>query len=124
MSSRMFALFSVAVILVADVAAVNHGTEQYGNLPGYFYIFNSTLTQIIEPSSGKVVKSIPFGVPKYGDAVYAEDQAQLKHYLFVAQSENNKVTVIDTDSQSVMATLSTGTKPLHIFSVYYRDEVG
>jgi YVTN family beta-propeller protein len=119
----MLSLFVLAALLVPEVAAVTHGSDQYGNLPGYFYVFNATLTQIFEPSSGKLVKSIPFGVAKYGDAVYAEDQAQLKHYLFVSQNANNKVTVIDTDTQSVLTTVNTGKKPLHIFSVYYRDEV-
>jgi YVTN family beta-propeller protein len=119
----MLSLFVVAALLVPEVAAVTHGVDQYGNLPGYFYVFNATRTQIFEPSSGKLVKSIPFGVAKYGDAVYAEDQAQLKHYLFVCQNENNKVTVIDTDTQSVLTTVNTGKMPLHIFSVYYRDEV-
>ena len=113
----------LGAISLSKIAAVNHGVEQYGNSPGLFYVFNSTMTQIVEPSNGKIVKSISFGVPNYGDAVYAEDQAQLKHYLFVAQSVNNKITIFDTDAQAVLATAAAGKRPLHIFSVFYRDEV-
>ena len=114
---------SLGAILLSKVAAVIHGSEQHGNSPGHFYVFNSTTTQIVEPSNGKIVKSIAFGVPNYGDALYAEDQAQLKHYLFVAQSANNKITIFDTDEQAVLATATAGKKPVHMFSVYYRDEV-
>lgn len=123
MCNRAFKCASLALLLVAEVAAVNHGADQYGNSPGLFYILDSAVTYLVDPSSGNVLKTIPFGVPAYGDAVYTEDQAQLKHYLLVAQSANNKITVIDTDTQSVFATVPTGKKPLHMFSVYYRDEV-
>ena len=116
-------LLLLGAILLTEVTAVNHGAEQYGNSPGLFYVFNSTMTQIVEPSTGKIVKSISFGVPNYGDALYAEDQAQLKHYLFVAQSVNNKVTIFDTDAKAVLATATAGKRPLHMFSIYYRDEV-
>ena len=116
-------LLLLGAVLLTEVTAVNHGAEQYGNSPGLFYVFNSTMTQIVEPSTGKIVKSISFGVPNYGDTMYAEDRAQLKHYLFVAQSANNKITIFDTDTQAVLATATTGKKPLHMFSVYYHDEV-
>lgn len=111
-----------------QVEGVTYGDEQYGNLPGYFYTFNTSgFIAIVNPVSNTVVKTLtvsnPTGTISWGDVVYIRDQAQLKHYAFASDSTNNRVIVIDTDSQTVISKPVTGVRPLHIYAVPGRDEV-
>jgi hypothetical protein len=117
---------SLAILILAllrQVVAVTVGHEQYGNIPGYFYIFAGSGISIVDPITGTVNKTIASTVTAYGDAVYLEDQAQLRHYVYAARSDENKMVVLDADTQTILTVVSVGQKPLHVYSLYYHDEV-
>ena len=109
--------------LLRQVVAVTVGHEQYGNIAGYFYIFSGTNISIVDPITGTVNKTIAATVAKYGDAVYLEDQAQLRRYVYAARSSDNLVTVLDADTQTILTSVKVGSNPVHVYSLYYHDEV-
>lgn len=111
--------------LLRQVVAVTVGHEQYGNIPGYFYIFSSSAVSIVDPITNTVNKTIATAVSAdgYGDAVYLEDQAQLRHYVYVARKTENSVLVLDADTQTILTIVDVGLKPSHVYSLYYHDEV-
>ena len=71
------------------------------------------------------MKAVSAPTSKWGDSAYIRDQAQIKHYAFANDYANNQVLVFDAPSQSLLTKvqLSPGAKPLHMYSVYYSDEV-
>lgn len=105
------------------VKAVTVGHEQYGNIPGYFYVFSNKSISIVDPMTGTVNKTIPSKVTSYSDSVYMQDQAQLRHYVYVAERLNNAVTVMDADTQTVLTSVAVGLTPVHIYALFYNDEV-
>ena len=109
--------------LLRQVVAVTVGHEQYGNIAGYFYIFSGTAISIVDPITGTVNKTIAAIVTRYGDAVYLEDQAQLRRYVYAARSSDNSVTVLDADTQTILTSVKVGLTPVHVYSLYYHDEV-
>lgn len=125
------ALVTAALLLGAlhGALAVTYGDEQYGNLGGHFYVYGATGDiAVIDPVANSIVKTFTVPNPSvnpisWGDAVYMRDQAQLKHYAFASDSTNNRVVVIDADTQTVISKPVTGLKPLHIYAVPGRDEV-
>lgn len=120
----MTLLAIITLALLSKVAAVTIGHEQYGNLPGYFYIFTNGSINIVDPVRGTVNKTITTSsVAQYGDSVYLEDQAQLRRYVYAARASDDKVTVMDADTQTILTSVSVGDRPLHIYSLYYNDEV-
>lgn len=62
---------------------------------------------------------------KWGDSAFIRDQAQIKHYVFANDYANNQVLVFDALSQSLLTKvqLSSTAKPLHMYSVYYYDQI-
>ena len=121
--ANMTLLAIITLALLRHVAAVTIGHEQYANIPGYFYIFTNNSINIVDPVTGTVNKTIASAVTAYGDSVYLEDQAQLRRYVYAARASDNKVTVVDADTQTILTTVAVGGKPTHIYSLYYNDEV-
>ena len=120
----MTLLAIITLALLSKVAAVTIGHEQYGNIPGYFYVFTNGSINIVDPVRGTVNKTITTSsVAQYGDSVYLEDQAQLRRYVYAARASDDKVTVMDADTQTILTSVSVGDRPLHIYSLYYNDEV-
>ena len=120
----MTLLAIITLALLSQVAAVTIGHEQYGNIPGYFYVFTNGSINIVDPVKNTVDKTIPTAsVTQYGDSVYLEDQAQLRRYVYAARASDDKVTVMDADTQTILTSVSVGDRPLHIYSLYYNDEV-
>lgn len=113
----------LTLALLRQVIAVTVGHEQYGNIPGYFYIFSGTAVSIVDPITGTVNKTIASTVSRYGDAVYLEDQSQLRRYVYAARGTDNSVTVLDADTQTILTVVKVGLNPIHIYSLYYHDEV-
>jgi YVTN family beta-propeller protein len=113
----------IALALLRQVVAVTVGHEQYGNIPGYFYIFSASGISIVDPITGTVNKTIASAVTAYGDAIYLEDQAQLRHYVYAARRSDNSVTVLDADTQTILTVVKVGLTPVHVYSLYYHDEV-
>jgi hypothetical protein len=109
--------------LLRQAVAVTVGHEQYGNIPGYFYVFSGSAISIVDPITGTVNKTIASTVSAYGDAVYLEDQAQLRHYVYAARTDENSMVVLDADTQTILTVVKVGLKPLHVYSLYYHDEV-
>jgi YVTN family beta-propeller protein len=108
------------------VTAVNSGDQQYGNLNGLFYTFSKTngVVSMIDPISASIKNSISLGnTINWGDSVYIRDQAQIKHYLFSGDSDNDIMYVIDTTIQKIISKVKMGDKPLHVYAVPARDEV-
>ena len=120
-------IFAFAILLVRldYLKAVTHGYEQYGNLPGHFWIFNSSGIIVVDPSTNSVVKSISSPTTAWGDCAYIRDQAQIKHYLFCNDAGNGRTFVFDGQSMELLTKLSypAGAKPLHMYAVYYYDQV-
>lgn len=105
----------------------NIGDEQYGNLDGKFYVWTKTGgLNIIEPSSGSITKTIPvteYTTMTWGDAVFMRDQAQLRKYAFIGDTNNNLMWVYDTDEQVLITKVRTGLKPVHVYGIPAYDEV-
>ena len=112
--------------LVNKVESVVHGFEQYINNPGVFWAFGSAGVTIVDPTATQaVIKNFSITTTKWGDTTYLRDQAQIKHYLFANDYANDRVAVFDTNTQElqVLVSLPAGSKPLHLYAVYYYDQV-
>jgi hypothetical protein len=122
-------LLSVAVLLfgITPCEGANIGDEQYGNLEGQVWVWTQTGgLNIIDPATGSIRKTVPvveYSTMSWGDAVFMKDQADLRKYAFIADSGNNLMWVYDTDTQSLITKVRTGSKPVHVYSIPVLDEV-
>lgn len=125
MMSMLFKISLVFTITVIVTNAVYEGYEQYSNDRGLFWVSCNEGMAIVDPIAQKVVKVIPCPTTKWGDSAYIRDQAQIKHYTFANDYMNNQVLVFDAMTQSLLTKvqLSPGANPLHMYSVYYYDQV-
>lgn len=128
----MFSITFIVVFfcIVHVYNCANIGDEQYGNLDGTFWIWTNTDTfrgvNIIDPSSGTVLKTIPvkeYTTMSWADAVFMRDQAQIKKYAFIGDSGNNLMWVYDTEEQALISKVKTGVKPQHVYGIPAYDEV-
>ena len=107
--------------------SANIGDEQYGNLDGQFWVWTQKDgVSIIDPATGNIRKTIPildYSSVSWGDAVFMKDQADLRKYAFIADSGNNLMWVYDTETQSLITKVRTGSKPVHVYSIPVLDEV-
>ena len=110
-----------------DASSANIGDEQYGNLAGQFWVWTqSGGVSIIDPSSAIIQKTIPTELSTpvtWGDAVFMRDSAELRKYAFVGDSGNNLMWVYDTETQTLITKVKTGSKPVHTYSIPALDEV-
>ena len=123
MLANMFLLAILTLSLLHRAAAVTVGHEQYGNIPGFFYIFTTDSINIVDPATGTLNKTIASPTKSYGDSVYLEDQAQVRRYVYAARTAENKTIVLDADTQTIITTVTVGNAPVHVYSLYYNDEV-
>lgn len=122
----IFNLFLPVVLFFATpVLGAHPGDESYGNYGGTFWAFGSYGVNIIDPVTGTVVKNIPDSTStgNWGDAVFMRDQAQMKHYAFIADRDDDKMWVFDTTSQSLISKVDIGDSPVHIYAYPGKDEV-
>ena len=123
--------FTVVFLCILNLyQSVKIGDEQYGNLNGNFWIWTNTDTfrgaNIIDPSSGTTLKTIPvteYSTMTWSDAVFMRDQAQIKKYAFIADKGNNLMWVYDTEEQVLITKVKTGSKPVHVYGIPVFDEV-
>ena len=59
----------------------------------------------------------------WADAVFVRDQAEIKSYAFIGDSGNNLMWVYDTEEYALMTKVTTGSKPVHLYSIPAFDEV-
>jgi hypothetical protein len=80
---------------------------------------------IIDPVASRVTKDISCPTSRWGDITFIRDQAEIKHLVFANDNVNDKVYVYDALSETVQnrIDLLPGTKPLHLYAVYYYDQV-
>jgi hypothetical protein len=126
-------LATAVTLLTAVVVADDTGYLQYGNLNGYFYVFSDTSgLSIYDPVAQTVVKNIPDTAQQWGDAVFIRDQAQIKHYAFIADTGDpaaapgnayGKMYVYDTELQKLVSRVDIGLRPVRVYAVPQRDEV-
>ena len=120
-------LLALLAIAGHSASAANIGDEQYGNLEGSFWVWTkSGGVNIIEPSSGSIKKTISvsdYASVTWGDALFMRDQAQLRKYAFIADTGNNLMWVYDTDDQTLITRVKTGSKPVHVYAIPAYDEV-
>ena len=100
---------------------------------GYFYVFSDTSgLSIYDPVAQTVVKNIPDTAQQWGDAVFIRDQAQIKHYAFIADTGDpaaapgnayGKMYVYDTELQKLVSRVDIGLRPVRVYAVPQRDEV-
>jgi len=102
-------------------------------LNGYFYVFSDTSgLSIYDPVAQTVVKNIPDTAQQWGDAVFIRDQAQIKHYAFIADTGDpaaapgnayGKMYVYETELQKLVSRVDIGLRPVRVYAVPQRDEV-
>jgi len=118
---------SLIISLFLTSRAANIGDEQYGNVAGLYYVWTKIGgLNIVDPTAGSIVKTIPvtdYTTVSWGDAVFMSDQAQIRKYAFVADTGNNLMWVYDTDSQTLITRVKTGSKPVHVYGIPANDEV-
>ena len=80
---------------------------------------------IIDPVTMEATKNISCPTSKWGDSTFIRDQAQLKHLIFSNDNANDQVYVNDSVSETLenRIQLLPGSKPLHLYAVYYYDQV-
>ncbi|DBA84773.1 TPA: hypothetical protein ACH3X1_005812 [Trebouxia sp. C0004] len=139
------------LLFTSGCMAVRIGDEAYGtDVGGVFYVFADMAVHVINPVNLSVVKTITqdqdgntlSNVGSYGggpnisrswnDAVLAEDPSLNKSYLFVNEGDvypgpgnqtHSYVTVIDTSTATVIARVSVGPLPVHIYVINPTREV-
>ena len=124
-------MFLLSIIVSAFIQrflfseGVKIGDEIYRSNNGKFYVYTSDGIYKLDPknSATNLETLSSSGSSSWGDVVYMRDQAQIKHYTFAADTSNNKVWVIDNDSDKIIEKVDTGSKPLHIYGVTRFDEV-
>ena len=123
-------IFIFVCLCIHVCQSANIGDEQYGNLDGTFWIWTNTDTfrgaNIIDPSSGAILKTIPvteYSTMRWSDALFMRDQAQIKKYAFIGDSGNDLMWVYDTEEQALITKVKTGSKPTHIYGIPAYDEV-
>ena len=128
MFSTIFIVVFFYIVHVYNCA--NIGDEQYGNLDGTFWIWTNTSTfrgaNIIDPSSGTTLKTIPveeYTKMNWADALFMRDQAQIKKYAFIADTDSDLMWVYDTEEQALISKVKTGDRPVHIYAIPAYDEV-
>lgn len=113
----LFVLFSVAWM-------AEPGYYQYGNLNGNFYVWTPSGLQVYDPVANSVIKTVTEGPKTFGDAVFIRDQAQIKHYAFIAEnSPGNRMHVYDTTTHQCIANVAVGANPVHVYALPAKDEV-
>jgi hypothetical protein len=124
MASKKLLKFVCFIFYFLLVKSVTHGDEQYSNLDGYFWIFNSTGILIAHATQKQITGFLKSPTSKWGDNVYLRDQAALKHYMFANDGGNKQVKVFDTYTNSPVSTiqLSSTASPVHLYGVYYYDQ--
>ena len=117
--------YVIAFISSVTVLSSSFGDEAYQNCDGHFWAFNPSGIAIIDPISGYAIKTVSIPTQKWGNTVYIRDQAQIRHYVFANDYDNGLVNVFDYQTAELLAQVSLGPDayPLHIFAVYYNDEV-
>lgn len=113
--------FLLTTILTSESAY--SGDEEYGNLKGVFYIFASNGIYSLDPFSQNLKKIIDYGSPGFGDSVYTRNQARTKHLVYSSDATNNKMLVIDTDTNTLLATPKIASRVVHVYTVKLNDEV-
>ena len=102
---------------------VKIGDEIYQSNDGIFYVYTSNGIYKLDPATQNLKSISELGSESWGDVVYMRDQSEIKHYTFAADTSNDKVWVIDNNSDEIITKVSTGSKPLHIYGVTRFDEV-
>ena len=114
----------VLLTVVSVVWMAEPGYYQYGNLNGFFYVWAPSGLHVYDPVAKTVIKTVTDGPKTFGDAVYIRDQAQLKHYAFLAENApGNKMHVYDTTTHTCIAVVAIGNNPVHIYALPSKDQV-
>ena len=73
----------------------------------------------------QVTKNISCPSSRWGDSTFIRDQPQLQHLIFSNDNANDLVYVYDAVSETMRnrIELLPGTKPLHLYAVYYYDQI-
>jgi streptogramin lyase len=92
---------------------------------GKFWAWGSDGVSIIDPLTSQVAKNISCPTSKWGDATFIRDETQLKHLVFANDYSNSLVYVYDSVLEKVQnkIQLPSGSNPLHLYAVYYYDQV-
>lgn len=128
---KMSVLWGVAAALLVSAGAARVGDEQFGNVErGYFVTFAAERIDVVDPTTGLVVDSVEpgQGTESWGDAVFirsATDDGPPGGFVVAADMTNDDMVVlrVETDGVELIDRVPMGARPVHVYAVFYRNEV-
>ena len=114
----------VLALFCSPVSAAKAGDEQFRDSPrGYFVSFAPGRFDVVDPETGTIVGSGVVENAVWGDVVYIESQDGETRLVVAVDIEQDQMIVIDIDAIEIVSRLDTGDRPVHLYAVYFRNEV-